>query len=574
VRFWDETGVFTVRGADETVTPRLTLFAEIGAARQASAGDEPAIRSWVAESIEREVFECIALAAGLNPVVAESLVEASIAEADDVRRHRLLMTAVSALRSGAELSADLRLTLKTGLLQDASAGDREGWNSLTAAADLIDAEDGDNLGRAAEAFPPEHQRIVSGLFALKYPEVATGEHRRSMLLAVLQTERLPKLGDRIPREGQRDLRDWMVDASLSTAVTGAAHELADSEPEAILAIIPKVSVGVSQELSKLMIRHGQEAAVSEIHRESFERTIRWMEELGVGRDPYLELLEGLAGRPHGSLDRQMARRLDALADLVETLNLNDVSSTMKGGIHRGHGVDVALLAITLAGLDGGVIATQAQVVLNRMALFDDDHSPYFALFDLAETRPLDGWGAVEDVESALFMAVDLLWGGLGSANLAVNLFWNAPQTSSVVDALRDTVRRLGDKSPDHLLCAAACLTRQVGDLDPGWATSANPMLRRVVARLAPAEADGRVNPVIENLLEDPDGTVRIEAVRTVARSRVAERGELLQRVVEAGEPQFTCLHCGRITGAGTQFCECRIGGAQPAAEAAAALGHG
>ncbi len=100
------------------------------------------------------------------------------------------------------------------------------------------------------------------------------------------------------------------------------------------------------------------------------------------------------------------------------------------------------------------------------------------------------------------------------------------------------------------------------------------MLRRVVARFAPWLIDGTPNPTLLELLKDPDGTVRVEAVRNAANSSLPDRDRLLQEVVDAGEPEFTCLHCRRTAPAGSKFCECRFGGAQPATEAAKALANG
>lgn len=573
VRFWDETGVFTASGATETVTPRLALFSEIGAARQAARGDATQIRAWVAEAAERDVYECIALAAGLNTDVAASMVEVAAIDGDDVRRHRLLVTATTALRTGAALSTDLREVLKEALLDDAQRPDREGWESMTAALDVLDPGDRDRLIAVASTYPAEHRATIDGLFVLRHPDTVEPTVRREVLLSVLATEWLPKLDGRVPSTGgQAGLQDLMIDTSLSKAVVGAAQELAATDPEPILAVIPKTAAGVSSELSQLMIDHGHAAAVEEIHRASTEQMRAWIERMGNGRDPALDLLAALAGPPHGVLDRQQRRRLDELANVLETMDLNDVSSTLDGKMHLGHGIEVANLVITLAGLDHGVIAAQAQIVRDRMACFEDDRlSPYFALFDLADALDLDRWNDLTDVEPALLMAVELLWGGLGSAWVAIRIFDGAPRTPAAIDALHDVVARLEEQSPRHLSCAAACLTAQLGDVEPHWRTSPNPMLRRVVAQLAPIECDGAVSPVMREMLADPDGSVRVEAVRRVAKSKLADRDDLLRAVVDEGEPQFTCLRCRAVTPASTQFCECCIGGAQPASEARAAL---
>lgn len=573
VRFWDETGVFTAKGAAETVTPRLALFSEIGAARQAARGDAAQIREWVAEAAKRDAYECIALAADLNADVAASMVEVAAADGDDVQRHRLLVAAATAFRTGAALPSDLREVLTEALLEDAHRPDCEGWESMTAAVDLLDPGDRDRIMAVASTYPAEHRATIDGLFVLRHPDAVEPAVRRAVLLAALATEWLPQLDGRVPSAGRHaDLRMLMIDASQAKVVLGAAQVLAATDPEPVLAVIPKTAAGVSSELSRLMIDHGHAAAVEEIHRASTEQFRAWFERMGDGREPALDLLASLAGAPQSTLDRQRRRRLDELARVLETMSLNDISSTQHGEMHLGRGIEVASLVITLAGLEYGVIAAQAQIVLDRMACFDEDRlSPYFALFDLADTLRLDWWTDCADVEAALLSAVELLWGGLGSAWVAVRIFDEAPSTPAAIDALRDVVGRLEEQSPRHLSCAAACLTAQLGDVEPHWQASANPMLRRVVAQLASVESNGAVSPVMRDMLADPDGSVRVEAVRRIAKSELPDRDDLLRAVVREGEPQFTCLHCRAVTPAGTQFCECHLGGAQPAAEARAAL---
>ena len=570
VRFWDENGVFTVSGAEELVTPRLELFSEIGAARQASRGDEASISAWVTATADRQGYECLALAAGLNSIVADTLTMYGINHGNDRDRHPLLMTAARAVQTGAPLSTEVLDQLKGALLEDAIPGDKEGWESVTSVVEMLGRTAHARLSAPADVFPLEHQRVIQALFALRHPDVVTGELRRTTLLAVLETRHLPKLRDRFPTDGARSLADLMADRSLAAAVTGAAHELAETDPEPILGIIRQVSVGVSMELSDLMIQHGHAEAVLEIHRESNERLRATFASLGGMRDPYMELLDGLAAAEPAALERQQRRRLDELADLLETLRLNDASSTLKAGMHRGHGLDLAQLVMVLADLPKSVIAAQARIVLDRIALFDDEHGPYFSLFDLARPKPLTHWEEV-DVEAALAMARDLLWGGLASAQVATQIYEHAPRSEAAIEALREVVGELEDQSPDHLMCAAICLSMQQDDFEPHWRTSPNPMLRRVVARCASRLIDGEPNPTLLELLKDPDGTVRVEAVRNIAESSLPQRDQLLQAVVDEGEPEFTCLYCHRVTPAGTRFCECNFGGAQPATEAAEAL---
>jgi hypothetical protein len=577
VRFWDETGVFTLSGAEELATPRLALFSEIGAARQAACGDEASIDAWVAVTAESDGFECLALAAGLNPLAADALTTYAISCGDRRRQHRLLMTAVRAIRTGATLSPGVPDQLKNALLGDALSGDDKGWESLRSVVDFLEPDDLPSLSPAADAFPSEHRSVIHALFALRYPDVVVGDQRRATLLAAIETNRLPRLDDRFPDDKPSSFERLTVDRALMDALTGAAHELAGSDPEPILRRIRdgSISTGAASELSELMTRRGHALAVAEIHREK-TAGMRAVFDLyiGAGRYPYLDLLDGLGAAEPATLTRQQRRRLDELADLIETMCLNNASSTLKEGVHRGHSLEVAELVMTLADLRTGVIAAQARIVRDRMALFDDNLAAYFSLFDRAQVLPLTHWERVDDIDSALELARDLLFGGLGSAEVAAQIHTHAPSSEAAITALRDVVQHLEDQSPDHLMMAAYCLERQQDGFEPHWQSSPNPMLRRVVARLAPPVIDGHLNPTVKELLEDPDGTVRVEAVRNVAGSHVAERDQLLEAVAAAGNPAFTCMRCRHVTPADTQFCVCRIGGAQPATEAAEALRNG
>jgi NACHT domain len=80
LRFWDEeVGIFVV-GGDGTVQPRTGLFAEIGDAMWAAGSDAAAQEAWLRSAlIDEQRRECVLLAAGLSPSIAETLVKRAVA---------------------------------------------------------------------------------------------------------------------------------------------------------------------------------------------------------------------------------------------------------------------------------------------------------------------------------------------------------------------------------------------------------------------------------------------------------------------------------------------------------------
>jgi hypothetical protein len=77
--FWDEeVGIFVV-GGDGTVQPRTRLFAEIGDAMWAAEGDPATREAWLDRAlIDEERRECVLLAAGLSPAIAEALAKRAV----------------------------------------------------------------------------------------------------------------------------------------------------------------------------------------------------------------------------------------------------------------------------------------------------------------------------------------------------------------------------------------------------------------------------------------------------------------------------------------------------------------
>jgi hypothetical protein len=103
LRFWDEeVGIFVV-GGDETVQPRTGLFAEIGDAMWA-AGSDSGAEAWLDSAlIDEQRRECVLLAAGLSPSIAETLAKRAISTPLE-DSWRLLPLAADAVSDGVSIS--------------------------------------------------------------------------------------------------------------------------------------------------------------------------------------------------------------------------------------------------------------------------------------------------------------------------------------------------------------------------------------------------------------------------------------------------------------------------------------
>lgn len=276
----------------------------------------------------------------------------------------------------------------------------------------------------------------------------------------------------------------------------------------------------------------------------------------------------LAARPGSPLTYLQKMRLDELADLLETLNLNDSSSWVGNRRASRYGEVVDLIGV-LGGFDTAVIAGQAQVVLDRMD-HDDDHAPFFALFDGAQACQLDRWDLVADRAAAVDLLLDMLTWGLGNAQVAAGALWGKEVADLAAQRLRVMVPKLAEHT-EHQRLAAHVLASMVDRPEPrSWLDSDDPILRAVAAMWCDATSGEGISPYLLRLLEDPDGYVRSAAVRRLSDITGAERDDALKRVARDPDPGWTCLSCRTVNEPGRSVCakpECHRAPPHPADEA-------
>jgi hypothetical protein len=104
LRFWDEeVGIFVV-GGDGTVQPRTRLFAEIGDAMWAARSDPTTQEAWLDLALTDEGRrESVLLAAGLSPLIAETLAKRAVSTPLE-NSWRLLPLAADAVADGVSIS--------------------------------------------------------------------------------------------------------------------------------------------------------------------------------------------------------------------------------------------------------------------------------------------------------------------------------------------------------------------------------------------------------------------------------------------------------------------------------------
>lgn len=543
IRFWDEHGIFVVSGAQEIVTPRLPLFSEIGDA-MAAVRAAPGLASWVAERAAQGAVESLVLAAGLSSEAAEELAAAAVRSGD----HALLHGAARAHFDGAALCPQTLRQIAEALLADIAVGDREGWASLGMLLRLpADATTPEAVDAALGSYSDDHRVIGRASIALHFREPDDLRSDPQVLLDALAASRLTRLARR-SRGDRPDWRDVAVDELYSSTIERAADLLVGTVEKAADLVVERlhtVSMRTSDRLRAVLEAAGMGDRALVATDDAFQKGASLLANLDYDPDDYLRFLDVPAGMvPPAHLDLPVRVKLDDLADFVETMLLNDAGSW--GRSFRSNQADVIELIATLGRFDRSVLAVEAMIVRDRIAVFGG-HAPFFSLFDGASKRPLLAWRDVPDREDAVRLLTRMMTWGLGSARLAAAALWASPVADVAVPQLRELLPRLVP-STEHERVAAVTLCSMVDGPEPeSWLHDNDPVLRAVAAVwLEPVGSDGSVTLQFKELLYDEDRNVRAEAVRALASANAVDRDQLLEQIAEASEPGWMCLSCRTI----------------------------
>ncbi|WP_457029307.1 NACHT domain-containing protein [Kitasatospora sp. P5_F3] len=547
VRLFDETGIFVLSGADETVAPRIALFAEIGdALRIISRPDE--IARWVDERIASQQFEPLVLACTLDTAVATAAASALQRNPGHASLARAL---VQAAREGAELDDSTIRQVCECLIAQVADGTQEGWQSWE---DLLWLPIPAELRAAAEAASmqhgPEHALVARASLDLHFRSNSSSVGNPQILKDVLVLQSLPRLPSS-NTSGILSLKELLADDILTRTRENAAEFLLDHVPGSaplVADCAAEAPSGLRGSLMKLLLDRGFNDDVRALREVMAQETRSlqfpsWFPDLGPS--VYAHFLRLVAGHATAELSMAQATVLDELADFVETMYMND------GGVSHLHkqpdGILQELIGVTasLYGFDHAVLAAQAKIALVRMEHWNDN-VPYFALFDNAHAHSNPDWSGVHDREAAVRLLVLLFPLGIGQARFAARSLWEAPVADQAAPLLRALLPRLV-QSPRHERIGAATLASLASGPEPEcWVASDDPVLRAVAATMIEPMSGDALSNQLRELLDDPDGHVQVAAINHIVSVQPPDLIATLNRVAGRPAPGWMCLSCRTV----------------------------
>lgn len=264
------------------------------------------------------------------------------------------------------------------------------------------------------------------------------------------------------------------------------------------------------------------------------------------------MLRFLASRQAAELTYPQQVRVDELADLLETLSMNDASSLSI--FQKVDDIpDVINLTESLFGFDSKVIAAQAQLTIDRMEAVGSS-DPYYALFDNAQGRQEPNWSNIADVDAAVKLLRKMMKWGKAHAWFVAGALWDVPIAEQAALMLRELLPELAS-SPEHLRIGAHTLCSNVdGPEQQSWIGSTDPVLRIVAAELFSSSDDGHLTGQHRLLLDDPDGNVRLAAINSAANLCKPDLLAILDTAKDQASPEWMCLSCRTINPPSSQSC--------------------
>lgn len=554
LRFLDESGIFVMSGPSGEVSPRLALFAEIGAAWHVIHSSDVDLSAWATERLARGQIEALVLAALLDSSAASVFGEQAARSTDPA----VISAAVRAHSEGAGFDDEHVEQLVDRVIDELSLGGQDGWDRLSdlLLLPLSDARR-DAVMAAADAHDPSRAAVIRALLDLQTRTSAENREDPTRLLEVLELQHLPRLERQVP-DGATELRislldDWRPDHSLVKAQEAAATELIGHVDAAIEPIRRLAGVGNRAHEPFRSLLRGRGLSFAEpdkptITSDAFEK---WM--AGFPQDTHLKMLDAITAqaRSRESAPSQLSLaqryRLDELATFLETFEMNE------GGSHHVFREperlpDVLDLLTSLFGFDIDVLAAQAELVKFRVVEEKRGLDAFFALFDHAEpvSSGKADWAVVHDIPAAMQTLAYLQMSGRGHAWTAARALWNCradPARSTAVEMLESQIELLGSNC-DHLETVTHTLLAVTdGARSDALATHRHPSVREVAATWLDLAPDGTLLARHRDLLADDDGGVRVAALERAASLGPPDLAHVLDEAAGRSNPSWMCRHC-------------------------------
>lgn len=573
VRFLDETGVFIVFEPDDTVTARLSLFAEIGDAINAMQHPAQAAE-WVNRRIDGRQLEPIILAATLDESINRNWQNQLATRAGDLDLARAM---VLAYQEGVSFTEDAMNQLRSELLASIGRGNQDGWSDWSRLLLLgVPTELVERTVEAAAQHSAEHQLLARAAISLHSGATDPSPADDEELLELMSVRNLPRSANEMG--AHRGWEGIVINRELAeTQLLAATELLRRRTPGAVDAIRLRAldsPSGLTDSLVALLRNQGHHAVADQIKEETTSKLplgkmFAW---LNSNRDAqrYPRFLSLVAEAEHDRITTRQRVELAELGDFVETLNMNDMGVVV---LYRQ--TDEFLrrlieLTCALFGFGRGVLAAEAQVVLDRLEK-DESLSTYFSLFDTAEPRFETNWTVVTDPDDAVDVLVDMFSMSLAQARFAARCLWGSTLAAGRAEPiLRDLVTHFDDH-PRHQYLIAITLASFPTAPDPAaWSGSPNPVLRRVATQLADSVSDGSIAEKFQPFLTDDDGYVREAALEKLAKTDLPDLESVLEQLTTQDRPGWRCQHCATDNPPGSSSCikdDCHSAGPDPAGKA-------
>jgi hypothetical protein len=572
-RFWDELGVFVIATYDDRVQPRIEVLLDIGDALGSVRLDNSAIVDWVDKRIASHHLESVKLAASLSRTVADRF--SDLCSRDP--RHEIVSAALEAMTQDGLFSESARQAIAEVAIRDASIPDRQGWETFAAILGAGFASTIENLLPSMSGYPPEHQLVARA--AAIACGAADGAISKDEAVQLLDLRGLRSLS---PRDGFAEPDGLAAllgrDQAYVDAVVAAARVLLESGEDGAAVVAAAIhgnrSRKINRHLTSALEDGGFEALIppdEPLDKETIDRTTRWMRKL-EHIDP-LEFIDLLShGGPRATLSASEVARLDTLASLYSTLNLA-YPSGWPSSSRSEEWMDFIDALLTIAGVDRDALEGEVAVMRARLAIDQDDRSPFWALGIESTNLELSDWSRVDDVGVHVRRIAQGLYLSRDSASVAAEVLAHTPG-SAAVDVLTSAVERLSDYR-DHQWASAFALVFQLGRRVPEeWANSEFPALRLVDVQLGAAQTpDGRVDPRLRRALHDVDREVGTAAVRVIADSGCADTVSVLRNFVDGEPSDWVCRRCSiEVAGSRDSCPQCHIVSRDPRTSASEKLG--
>lgn len=539
LHFWDEAGIYVFGGSEETLSARVTLLAEIGAARHLVSLQRSDQKAGVSHlAIRNSARTTLSLAMSADEAISGDLIRAAVERADV----DLLLWCADQVSLGVRVKVEDLSHLATVLLERGPVSNAEAWRVAKSLCRLaVPPPAADLLSPYLQKLTPS-QRVIA--HAMRAVQAGREPENVDLVLTAIVKEVRPE--GRLNRPPGGPLVITLPDDDVEALAVTLADRYLIARPDTaeLFAEIAKQAGSPTYErLWALLDRAGRRDLWSKDHRDFVESMKRFAEDGEVLHEMWNGFLAQIrAFSEPSSLSLMQRRRLDELADFIGTLRYGESTPREIWNAFQGEPNLPWLFRTTaiLGGFDLHVLAAEAEIALGMENASADSMS---FLFDASSRRELLHWNDVPDPLQAMQTLTDLVGSKQWASRAAVRALEYVPLKRETAVLLNQKLDAYGPYQRLH--AAWLIIALQPTDAQTRlsqWRDHGDAIRRRVAAITL---AGTRSPDELAWAFHDLDGSVRAEVVERVGkRPDVALFTDLLQSVASSEPTGWLCLWCG------------------------------